>query len=201
MAFDIAKLSTAVLIEYPSCKSVRAEYDSRTNGGYDSTGRFLHALGNVKGGQGFQDEGLNYHHRALVHYKSTLGNNHHRTADLFVKVAEHNIRLQQYEMALALLDHALKAYSNSNIYVPEKARALFKRSLALRGLGKTEEAGTELQRTYNMYSMYFVKLADGNDGDASAQIRARKAEKPNKKATALELTDQDIDHLVAFWSK
>lgn len=49
---------------------------------------------------GDQQQSLEYHRRALFHYKSTLGNNHHRTADLFVKVAEHSMRMRQEENAL-----------------------------------------------------------------------------------------------------
>lgn len=64
------------------------------------TGRYLHALGNVTASLGDQEESLEYHRRALFHYKSTLGNGHHRTADLFVKMAEHYIRMRQEDNAL-----------------------------------------------------------------------------------------------------
>jgi len=64
------------------------------------TGRFLHALGNIRASQKAMNDSLTYHHKALLHYRSTLGNNHHRTADTFVKVAEHHIRLRQYETAM-----------------------------------------------------------------------------------------------------
>lgn len=63
-------------------------------------GRYLHALGNVMSTVGDQDKSLAYHREALQHYKSTLGNNHHRTTDLYVKVAEHSVRLRQEETAL-----------------------------------------------------------------------------------------------------
>lgn len=63
-------------------------------------GRYLHALGNVMSTVGDQDKSLSYHREALQHYKATLGNNHHRTTDLYVKVAEHSIRLSQEETAL-----------------------------------------------------------------------------------------------------
>lgn len=63
-------------------------------------GRYLHALGNVMSTAGNQDKSLSYHREALQHHKATLGNNHHRTTDLYVKVADHSIRLRQEETAL-----------------------------------------------------------------------------------------------------
>lgn len=64
------------------------------------TGRFLHALGNIKAELGKKEESFMFHRKALLHYKSTLGNNHHRTADVCVKVAEHSIRLKQKDTAM-----------------------------------------------------------------------------------------------------
>lgn len=64
------------------------------------TGRFLHGLGNVMASVGRWEQSLDYHRKALSHYKSMLGNGHHRTADLFVKVAEHSMRLKQDDSAL-----------------------------------------------------------------------------------------------------
>lgn len=63
-------------------------------------GRYLHALGNVRGSMGAQDDSLAYHRDALHHYKATLGFNHHRTADLYVKVTQHSILMNQDETAL-----------------------------------------------------------------------------------------------------
>ena len=130
---------------------------------------------------------LEYHRRALLHYKSTLGNRHHRTADLFVEVAEHNIRLRQSEMALALLDHALEAYSYSNNFMPEKSRAIFMRMNALRALRKTDEADAELSKCFTIYTRLFMK-----------QGRTRKHV---AKSSPEELVDEDLDDLIVFWSK
>jgi tetratricopeptide (TPR) repeat protein len=63
-------------------------------------GRYLHALGNVKASMGLHDKSLEYHRSALYHYKATLGNSHHRTADMYAKVTEHHILLKQDETAL-----------------------------------------------------------------------------------------------------
>ncbi|KAH7047476.1 NB-ARC and TPR domain protein [Macrophomina phaseolina] len=146
------------------------------------TGRFLHALGNLNASMMEREESLAYHRKALLHYKSTLGNNHHRTADVCVKVAEHHMRLKQDDTALALLDHALTAYSNRETYVPEKARALFKRSGILRAMRKADEAEETLKEAAELYNE--AATANGQ-----------------KKKKAEDLTDEDFTALVAFWSR
>jgi hypothetical protein len=142
------------------------------------TGLFLHALGNVC-------SSLDYHRRALMHYKSTLGNRHHRTADLFVKVAEHNIVLGNHNLALALLDHSLDAFK-SPVYMPEKTRAGWVRQRALRELGRLREADQELANSYKAY----VKLKTKRDGHGVTIQQG-----PN------ELGQEDLDDLIAFWSR
>jgi tetratricopeptide (TPR) repeat protein len=143
------------------------------------TGRFLHAMGNV-------ESSLDYHCRALIHYKLTLGSRHHRTADVFVKVAEHHIRLGNYDMALALLNRALGAFSMSHTYISGKMRACWMRSKALSALGKKEEADSELANCYQVY----VTLRNKREGDEQ-KIKDRPS----------ELDDEDIDDLIVFWSK
>jgi hypothetical protein len=65
-----------------------------------STGKLLHAFGNVRAAQGKMDESLNFHNRALLQYKKfTVGKNHHRTADVCIKVADHYVRLNRYQGA------------------------------------------------------------------------------------------------------
>jgi tetratricopeptide (TPR) repeat protein len=164
-------------------KKVKLTYLSK------SSGRFYHALGNVAYDRGFMEDSLSYHHKALLHYKSTLGNNHHRTAAVFVKVAEHNIRVNQYDTAIALLDHALKAYSMSKNYVPEKTRASFKRSHALHSLHKTDEANKELRKCFRLYSEL---VAEKIILTGKQRVMKKRAE---------DLVDRDFDDLVAFWSK
>ncbi|KAJ9613478.1 hypothetical protein H2200_003420 [Cladophialophora chaetospira] len=154
------------------------------------TGRFLHALGNVKGSLGRPDEAHDYHRRTLMHYKATLGNRHHRTADVFVKVADHNLHLQQHKMALALLDYALEAYSNSHHYLPEKMRASLKRSRALRGLDRIEDADAELSKCFKTYSSFFDEL-----------VRNKMAKEADRKMSEGDLTDKDVVQFIAFWSR
>ena len=125
-----------------------------------------------------------------MHYKVTLGNRHHRTADVFVKVADHNLSLKQYEMALALLDYALEAYSNSNHYLPEKMRASLKRSTALRGLARDDEADAELSKCFRSYTAFFDEL-----------VRNKEATELDRKTTESGLMDKDIVRWIAFWSR
>lgn len=121
-----------------------------------------------------------------MHYKSTLGNRHHRTADVFVKVAEHNIKLGNYDMALALLDHSLDAFAISRTYMPEKTRAAWMRYQALKGLGRMKEAENELMNCHQIYW----------------KLRAKRTESSLRvKTKPEELDDSDIDDLIVFWSK
>ena len=64
------------------------------------TGKLLHAYGNVKGSQEKLEDSFAFHLRGLQQYKSTIGNHHHRTADLCVKVSDHYTRLDQYDSAM-----------------------------------------------------------------------------------------------------
>jgi hypothetical protein len=89
-------------------------------------------------------------------------------------------------MALALLNHALGAFSISHTYIPEKMRACWMRYKALSGLGKGKEADSELANCYQVY----VRLRNKREGDG-----------PKIKDRASELGDEDIDDLIVFWSK
>jgi hypothetical protein len=104
----------------------------------------------------------------------------------------------------ALLDHALKAYSSSsspNTYVPEKARASFKRSLALRSLGRTDEADAELQKSFEVYRKLVARgvRRSGDDGSDATDIPTAARSPPRQRKE--DLVDQDFDDMIAFWSK
>jgi hypothetical protein len=66
---------------------------------HNSTGRLLHAMGNVKFSLGRLDESEHYHRKALAHYQSTIGNDHHRTADVCHRVAQHCSRRGELKQA------------------------------------------------------------------------------------------------------
>jgi tetratricopeptide (TPR) repeat protein len=150
------------------------------------SGRILHAIGNVRGSQGRRDEAYKFHRRLLLQYKATLGNRHHRTADAFSKVGEHQILRGQHETALALLDAAQSAYSLSNNFEPEKMRAIWFRVKALNALGRTKEAEAELAKCFQIYSRLMA---------------SREGEEDLAKRKGNELTNHDIDRLIAFWSR
>ncbi|KAL0263689.1 hypothetical protein SLS55_002670 [Diplodia seriata] len=150
------------------------------------TGRFLHAIGNVKadlatvkGDDGLLEESRAYHQRALSHYKGTVGNNHHRTADTCVKVADHCMRLNMLEAAGSLLDQALKVFTGRPVYLAERARATFKKSrvLELRGLG--EKASLEREASFGLLS---------NLTDLEGK-------------TAADVSEPDFDEILCFWSR
>jgi hypothetical protein len=125
-----------------------------------------------------------------MHYKATLGNRHHRTADVLVKVADHNLNIDQFEMALALLDHALDVYSNSHHYVPEKLRASLKRSRALRGLAMDEPADQEFTECFNDYKMHIQKL-----------LRDERPIPQDRRTREEDLTHEDVIEIIPFWSR
>jgi hypothetical protein len=49
--------------------------------------------------QGALDESFVLYKRSLDHYKSTLGELHAHTLKVYVKVADHYIRLREFELA------------------------------------------------------------------------------------------------------
>ncbi|KAL8731034.1 MAG: hypothetical protein Q9166_003685 [cf. Caloplaca sp. 2 TL-2023] len=143
------------------------------------TGRFLHALGNVKAAQGLRQESQKYHNRALAQYLSTIGQNHHRTGDLHVKVAEHHYQLQEYEEALYHLDLALKIFVPRPLLKPEKARAKFIRSLIYKDIGRLDDAVTEAEESTRLY------------------CEIRRVRRDDIK----DLTEEDFAGMIAFWSR
>lgn len=53
-------------------------------------GRLYHALGNVYESSGHAERALEWHEKAFNHYKDTIGIDHHRTADVAVRLADHH---------------------------------------------------------------------------------------------------------------
>ena len=162
------------------------------------TGRFLHALGNVKATQGLRKESLAYHSRALSQYLSTIGKNHHRTGDIYVKVAEHHRFLRQPEIALyvhltncdcslVIINHFLRRYLDLALGIfaprtnlkPEKARALYKRSLVLEDLNRLDDSTFDRKESARLYH----DIVKGS------------------KRRSQPLEEKDFDQIVAFWSR
>ncbi|KAK1775513.1 tetratricopeptide repeat domain-containing protein [Copromyces sp. CBS 386.78] len=145
------------------------------------TGRFLHALGNVRYSQGRIEESAEFHNKALQQYQSTIRNHHHRTADVCHKVAQHCIRNDRLSEALEFVGQALKVWSaDAEKYRPEIARTFFLKAKVLSMLGQEAEAKELFE--------------------AAAALRSKIAKVAGKK-TMEELTEEDFDELVTFWSR
>lgn len=64
------------------------------------TANTLYVLGNIRLLQGRLEESFILQKRALNHYRDTMGKLHAHTLKAYVKVADHYIRLQEYELAM-----------------------------------------------------------------------------------------------------
>ncbi len=64
-----------------------------------STGRFHHALGNVKLDEGLPVQSEKYHKNALMQYQSSIGEYHHKTADVCHRVAQHCLWREDFRNA------------------------------------------------------------------------------------------------------
>lgn len=146
---------------------------------YHRTGRFLHALGNVYFDQGKREKSEQFHSRALAQYQSTIGNYHHRTADVCHKVAQHCLRNGQNEQAVRLLDQALSVWSvDKSAYLPEVARTTFLKAKVAMALERETEA-------IGLYRK-------------AASLRKRLTNQQKKHD---QLVEADFDELVTFWSR
>ncbi|KAL8305078.1 hypothetical protein RB598_003018 [Gaeumannomyces tritici] len=143
------------------------------------TGRFLHAIGNVKASLGLYGESFVFHSRALAQYQKTIGKNHHRTGDVHVKMAEHFIRDKKFPAASEHICEALRIFGDRPAYRHEKMRALFKAAAMYSGQGKETEAVQARDRCAALYGELY----------------------PGSGKAAADLTDADVDDAVAFWSR
>jgi hypothetical protein len=154
------------------------------------------------------DESLDFHNRALLQYeKFTVGKNNHRTADVCIKVADHYVRLNQYQGARfvasfyllslvstfnhwrsnlltyyvrrTLLDQALKIYGDREFYAPEQARAKFKKAKLLMNMGEGSAADVCFAEALALYR----GLKHGDD------------------RAIVDLDDDDFDDMITFWSR
>ncbi|KAL1626888.1 hypothetical protein SLS56_006616 [Neofusicoccum ribis] len=83
------------------------------------------------------------------------------------------------DSAMPLLDQALKIFTGRPVYLPERARAMFKRSRVLKLLGKLKEAETEKEENLKLLR----ELTDLGT------------------KTLDEITDADFDEVIVFWSR
>lgn len=141
----------------------------------------MHALGNVRASQELLKESEDFHKRALKQYQSTIGSNHHRTADVCHKVAQHCKRRGDLDGALVLADQALRIWNvDREVYKPEITRTSYLKAKILRQKGEEHEkfSGLFKQATSSW------KVLTG-----SRNIHSE------------DLTEEDFDQLVTFWSR
>ncbi|RMZ91103.1 hypothetical protein DV736_g1663, partial [Chaetothyriales sp. CBS 134916] len=140
------------------------------------TGQLFYALGNVRAAQGQFDESFMWHQKALLHYRATAGDNHHKTGVACFRVAEHHVRYRQYELARLLLDQALKVFQNRAYYQEEHARTCFLYARVLADQGKSLEAREILERSVAAFNAAF----------------------PNTPRTTADLTADDFNALCTY---
>jgi hypothetical protein len=78
-----------------------------------------------------------------------------------------------------LFEQAISVYQDREIYSPEKARALYKRSKVYAALGKLSNAA-----------------CDGNEA-----LRLYRLSQPNDSRLLNELEHSDFDNIIVFWSR
>ncbi|KAK4443298.1 protein SERAC1 [Podospora aff. communis PSN243] len=104
------------------------------------TGYILYPLGNLQIAKGQLDKAFKTHLDALKIYQQTLGDKHHRTADLFHKVAWHHHSRRQYAQAINLLNQALAVFNaRPEWYRNERARTTYKLGCVLQDSGSLQE--------------------------------------------------------------
>ncbi|KAF7512941.1 hypothetical protein GJ744_012044 [Endocarpon pusillum] len=113
----------------------------------------VHVLGNVCASQDHLTQSFGYHNRALAQYRATVGDKHHRTADLCSKVADHYLRFRKATEAKLLLNQASLIYSSRDHFKQELVRtyALFALLyLLLGGKGKRTEYQAKAMSLYRL---------------------------------------------------
>ncbi|KAM7183026.1 hypothetical protein V8F33_013854 [Rhypophila sp. PSN 637] len=162
------------------------------------TGRFLHALGNVRHSQNQTTESEDFHRRALMQYQSTIRNWHHRTADVCHKVAQHCLHAGEHDNALALIEQALKAWSvDAEKYVPEIARTTFLKATVLSAVRRDKEEVDGLrEQAVSLRRKVVGSISPRLRGVAGSHFAASAASEDEK-----ALTEENFDCLVTFWSR
>ncbi|KAF5686956.1 tetratricopeptide repeat domain-containing protein [Fusarium circinatum] len=144
------------------------------------TGRFLHALGNLRFSQSRVQESEEFHRKALHQYQSTIGNHHHRTADVCHRLAQHCLLKQLYDEAFKFINWALKIWQvDTAKYKPEIARTTYLQARVLFAVGREQEASHSFERATSLRENLTHGAPIGRE----------------------ELQEADFDGLVTFWSR
>ncbi|EME42543.1 hypothetical protein DOTSEDRAFT_54878 [Dothistroma septosporum NZE10] len=147
------------------------------------TGRFYHAIGNVRESQNRLEESEIWHTRALDQYTDSLGPRHHRTADTRHKVAAHCLRKgddANIIKAGQLIDQALVSWKlDPTSFGPEIARTTWLQGRQRAKAGNPTVAKQLLEEAADMRRKLYP--ADSRAVD--------------------QLEDEDFDDIVTFWSR
>ncbi|KAL8939352.1 MAG: hypothetical protein Q9211_002782 [Gyalolechia sp. 1 TL-2023] len=163
------------------------------------TGKALHALGDTRLSQGSLDEALDIFQRALVIFRATIGDNHFITADTCYRLAQqfHQDRATSGSKVSCSYESHLNRY---DYRLTTKANCLSKvsRFTAMSG-------GTSLKRHALLFTKGRLLKAMGNVVEGGAQLtramEIRREIVPNDHRTVDQLTDQDFDELVWYYSR
>ncbi|KAK4569338.1 hypothetical protein LTR86_003100 [Recurvomyces mirabilis] len=165
-------------------------YEQRPiQGGKDdfAPGRLMHALGNLRFSQAQHDanddimEAFGWHYMAYEHYQKTIGNDHHRAADVCHRLAQDLMCMHRYIEAQQSIDHALSIYESKNCYTPELMRTTYLKATLLGKMGNTTDSMRLLEAAREMFRAYHT--ARGQDTKQG------------------ELSQEDFDAVVTFWSR
>ncbi|KAF2815180.1 uncharacterized protein BDZ99DRAFT_515926 [Mytilinidion resinicola] len=126
----------------------------------------------------FEKNGIVIHSQGQMVFMQ-LPDRNHRTADIEHRIAEHLIPLQRNEEAINTINHALKTWSfDASVYKPELARTAFLKAKLLEKLGKEQKASVALK--------------------VASRLRR---ELTNRRRNAEDLTMEDFECLLSFWSR
>lgn len=160
-----------------------------------STGKILHALGNVLVSQDRLGQGLDYHHRTLRQYQATQGPTHFRTAAAAHRLADHFIRLKRFSEAEYVTKYGGFQSVDSN------GRHLIKQALSVFN-GRSDLRNELARTTFKEAQLY---LAKGEGVQASTCFKKayelRCEILPGDTKVLEEVQEEDYDELVIFWSR
>ncbi|KAK0615120.1 hypothetical protein B0T17DRAFT_541102 [Bombardia bombarda] len=148
------------------------------------TGRVYHGLGNVYYGA-IDEVSESWHKKALAQYRDTIGSDHHKTADLCHRVAQHHLRRREFNIARTLIDQALEVYAKRKLYRPELARTTFLK-IKLEAEDGNEEAAAKLLQDATEMREKVLK-------DRGLPVAPNPDGKP--------LVEEDFDDLVTFFTR
>ncbi|CAG8410489.1 unnamed protein product [Penicillium salamii] len=143
------------------------------------TGLILYALGNLRAVQNQWDESFQYHQRAWQQIRATVGDRDFYTANVIHKIAEHLIRTNRSDEAIAMINGALDIWSvDPSAHKNEIARTTFLKGKLLSEMGKMQKASIALKVACRLR-----KEITKEDRDVNT------------------LTTEDFDKIVAFWAR